>query len=102
MFSSEKSDKNRTTNDMKKLEERMEKLRKAHEKIKEHKLNQEEEKINIEHLENEPAYIRKKLQLDNRQHSSESKISKFSLSGDEEADGPKLREDNSYLHDNVD
>lgn len=102
IFNSGKSNKDRTTNDIKKLEERMEKLRKAHEKIKEHKLNQEEEKINIEQLENEPAYVRKKLQLDNRQHSSESKISKFSLSGDEETDGPKLREDNSYLHDNVD
>ena len=87
---------------MKKLEERMDKIRKVQDKVREHKLVQEEEKISIEHLENEPAYVRKKLQLENKQHSSESKISKFSLSGDDEDGGPKLREDNSYLHDNVD
>jgi len=102
LFSSVKKDQERSAADMKKLEERMEKLRKAHDKLKEHKSNQEDEKISIEHLENEPAYVRKKLQLENRQPSSETKISKFSLSGDEDEGGPKLREDNSYLHDNVD
>ena len=102
LFTNIASDPDRTASDMKKLEERMDKIRKVQDKVREHKLVQEEEKISIEHLENEPAYVRKKLQLENKQHSSESKISKFSLSGDDEDGGPKLREDNSYLHDNVD
>jgi len=86
----------------KKLEERMAKLRKSQEKLKEHKLSQSEEKGNIDELENEPAYVRKKIQLEERKYSSESKISKYTLSDDDDDEGPKLREDNSYLHDNVD
>ena len=86
----------------KKLEERMEKLRKSQEKLKEQRFSQSEEKDNIDELENEPAYIRKKVQLEERKYSSESKISKYTLSDDDDDEGPKLREDNSYLHDNVD
>jgi cell division protein FtsZ len=85
----------------KKLAERVRKLRDSHERFK-GKLFEEEEKKNvIDELENEPAYIRKKIKIENIKHSSESKISKYSLSEDEEKN-LTLREDNSYLHDNVD
>jgi cell division protein FtsZ len=59
---------------------------------------------NIESLENEPAYKRKKIKLDNPKMSKESKISRYTLSDDEEEGEKKtkLRENNSYLHDNVD
>jgi cell division protein FtsZ len=57
---------------------------------------------NIEALENEPAYKRKKIKLDNPKPSSESKISRYTLSDDEGENKTRLRENNSYLHDNVD
>lgn len=57
---------------------------------------------NIEALENEPAYKRKKIKLDNPKHSKESKVSRYTLSDDEEKNKTRLKENNSYLHDNVD
>jgi cell division protein FtsZ len=55
----------------------------------------------INDLENEPAYKRRKINLDEVTHSSENPISRFTLSNDEEGK-PKLNDDNSFLHDNVD
>jgi len=57
---------------------------------------------NIEALENEPAYKRKKIKLDNPKHSKESKVSRYTLSDDDQENKTRLRENNSYLHDNVD
>ncbi len=53
----------------------------------------------IANLTNEPAYLRRQVQLEDVPHSSEAQMSRWSLSGDDE---PQLREDNSFLHDNVD
>ncbi|MBD3638380.1 MAG: cell division protein FtsZ [Crocinitomicaceae bacterium] len=57
-------------------------------------------------LESEPAYKRKKIELDDVPHSSEENMSKFTLSeGDEDGNGEKkieLKQNNSFLHDNVD
>ena len=50
-------------------------------------------------LENEPAYLRRQVQLDDVPHSSEVNISRWSITGDEE---PVIKKDNPYLHDNVD
>ena len=83
-------------------EERVKKLKEAHERMKMHAYNTKQENQNIEELENEPAYIRKKLQIKPETPSVSSDVSKYKLSEDEEHGGPKLREDNSYLHDNVD
>jgi cell division protein FtsZ len=55
----------------------------------------------INDLENEPAYKRRKINLDEVPHSSENPISRFTLSDDDEGK-PKLNDDNSFLHDNVD
>jgi cell division protein FtsZ len=55
----------------------------------------------INDLENEPAYKRRKINLDEVAHSSENPISRFTLSNDGEGK-PKLNDDNSFLHDNVD
>jgi len=57
---------------------------------------------NIEALESEPAYKRKKIKLDNPNHSKESKVSRYTLSDDDEESKTRLKENNSYLHDNVD
>lgn len=51
-------------------------------------------------LENEPAYLRRRVSLDDVPDSSEQEYSKWTISEDEEE--PKFREGNSYLHDNVD
>jgi cell division protein FtsZ len=53
----------------------------------------------LKELENEPAYIRRKVELDKIPHSSESEHSTWTLSDDEQ---PELRRGNSFLHDNVD
>ena len=55
----------------------------------------------LQELENEPAYKRKQMQLQQVQHSSESQVSRFTLSNDEDG-GTEIRPNNSFLHDNVD
>tara|TARA_Y100000766_G_C18914092_1_gene610058 strand:+ start:2128 stop:3870 length:1743 start_codon:yes stop_codon:yes gene_type:complete len=56
---------------------------------------------NISDLEDEPAYIRKKVRLDNLEHSSENKESRFTIGNDDD-NNPEIRSNNSFLHDNVD
>lgn len=56
-------------------------------------------------LENEPAFKRKQINLDDVPHSSESSTSRFTLGEEESEDGEKrgkLRPNNGFLHDNVD
>lgn len=56
-------------------------------------------------LEDEPAFVRRNVQLDDQPHSSQSNVSKFTLFGEEDENGnvrAQLREDNSYLNKKVD
>ena len=56
-------------------------------------------------LESEPAYKRRDVQLDKVSHSSESSVSRYTLSEETDATGEKkvqLRDNNPFLHDNVD
>ncbi len=54
----------------------------------------------LQELENEPAYKRKQMSLQQVPHSSESQVSRFTLSSE---DGfTEIRPNNSFLHDNVD
>ena len=76
-------------------EMRREKLRSYH-YVNPNKLNNAE---TITSLTNEPAYLRRDVELEDVPHSSEVQRSRWTLSGDEE---PQLREDNAYLHDNAD
>jgi len=55
----------------------------------------------INDLEKEPAYKRRNVNLNDVPHSSENPISRFNLTDDENG-RPKLNDDNSFLHDNVD
>lgn len=55
----------------------------------------------ISELESEPAYKRRSIKLEDIPHSSEDNVSRYTLSEDEE-NKTKLRENNSFLHDNVD
>lgn len=54
----------------------------------------------LQELENEPAYKRKQMSLDQVPHSSESQVSRFTLSTEEGIS--EIRPNNSFLHDNVD
>lgn len=56
-------------------------------------------------LENEPAYKRRNVTLLNTPHSSESTVSKYTVSEETDENGNKttgLKSNNSFLHDNVD
>jgi len=55
----------------------------------------------LQELENEPAYKRKQMQLQQVPHSSESQVSRFTLSSDDDGT-TEIRPNNSFLHDNVD
>ncbi|MCT4581245.1 MAG: cell division protein FtsZ [Flavobacteriales bacterium] len=56
-------------------------------------------------MENEPAYRRRQIRLDDVPHSSESNVSRFTLGDVQDEDGNNrtgLSDNNSFLHDNVD
>ncbi|HEY4789045.1 MAG TPA: hypothetical protein VIH57_23515, partial [Bacteroidales bacterium] len=59
-----------------------------------------DEKSNIEQLESIPAYVRKNVKIDQKP-KTDTTISKYSLSTDED-NNIRLRQNNSYLYDNVD
>jgi len=54
----------------------------------------------IQEMESQPAYLRRKIKLDELKKSGESELSRMSITDDE--DDPLSRKRNSYLHDNVD
>ena len=53
----------------------------------------------VNELENQPAYLRRGVNLDHVPDSAESNRSKYVVTDEDE---PQLREGNSFLHDNVD
>lgn len=83
-------------------DEKTKSLNQNHEELKRMSYKSRKSK-NINELEKEPAYLRKKIDLEESDVSSddENETSTFSLSEDEERN-IKLNEDNKYLHDNVD
>lgn len=77
-------------------------LRKSRERIMRLKdLSMKLRNGNIQELENVPAYKRKEIALQQTPASSESQISRFSLLTDDEGK-TEIRNNNSFLHDNVD
>jgi cell division protein FtsZ len=69
--------------------------------LKKEGLSSKTMKENIDTFEDVPAYIRRNISLNSSDTLSGSKLSKFTLTSDDE-DGPVLRENNAYLNDNVD
>jgi cell division protein FtsZ len=53
----------------------------------------------VTELENEPAYMRRGVHLEDIPHSEQHPFSRWTISDDEE---PVIRANNSFLHDNVD
>jgi cell division protein FtsZ len=79
-----------------------EQLRKSRERIMRLKdLSMKLRSGNIQELENIPAYKRKEIALQETPASDESQISRFSLLPDNEGK-TEIRNNNSFLHDNVD
>ena len=79
-----------------------EQLRKSRERIMKLKsLSYRIGTANISDMEKEPAYKRRNIKLDSVPHSSESNVSRYTLSNEEEKKS-ELRQNNSFLHDNVD
>jgi cell division protein FtsZ len=79
-----------------------EQLRKSRERIMRLKdLSMKLRNGNIQEMENVPAYKRKEVALQQTPQSDESQISRFSLMTD--SDGKtEIKNNNSFLHDNVD
>ena len=78
---------------LKKAQDRVAKLKELSFKLK--------QPNGLSELENEPAYKRRNVNLDSTPHSSESQVSRYTLS---EGDDKKveIKPNNSFLHDNVD
>jgi len=77
----------------KKTEERMSRIREYTSKLK--------KPDGIAELEKEPAFMRRNIQLEDTNHSTESSVSRFGLFENEEGKA-NLNTNNSFLHDNVD
>lgn len=79
-----------------------EQLRKSRERIMRLKdLSMKLRNGNIQEMENIPAYKRKEIALQQTPASDESQVSRFSLLPDNEGN-TEIRNNNSFLHDNVD
>ena len=59
----------------------------------------------LNELEREPAYVRRKVQLNDAPHSTDSTVSRYTLSEETDENGERrveLKRNNQYLHDKVD
>ncbi len=81
--------------------DRAAKLKEAGNKLKEKNYLNINEKEEIEEMERQPAFERKKINLNLSKKSADNPVSRYTLS-DEDGKGPRLRPENGYLHDNVD
>jgi cell division protein FtsZ len=89
------------TDQQEKREGNLRKLKQIQNMLKKEGLSNKTMKENIDTFEDVPAYIRRNMSLGTVENDSESKVSKFTLSSDDNNE-PVLREDNAYLNDNVD
>ena len=77
------------------------KQRSAERRLRMKEFNYKFNKSKIDDIENEPAYKRRGVELENKNYSEENEISRTSITLDEN-DDMKIRKNNSFLHDNVD
>ncbi|CAN5236826.1 cell division protein FtsZ [soil metagenome] len=77
----------------KKAQERIQKLKELSLKLKTPQ--------GLNEMEHEPAYKRRNINLDNVPHSSESQVSRYTLSENDDKK-VEIKPNNSFLHDNVD
>ena len=77
------------------------KQRSAERRLRMKEFNYKFNKSKIDDIDNEPAYKRRGVELENKNYSEENEISRTSITLDEN-DDMKIRKNNSFLHDNVD
>ena len=77
------------------------KQRSAERRLRMKQFNYKFNKSKIDDIENEPAYKRRGIELENKNYSEDNEISRTSITLDEN-DDMKIRKNNSFLHDNVD
>lgn len=82
-----------TDEQLKKAQDRVAKLKELSFKLK--------SPNGLSELENEPAYKRRNINLDATPHSSESQVSRYTLSENDDKK-VEIKPNNSFLHDNVD
>jgi cell division protein FtsZ len=87
--------------DTRKAGDRVSAIKRTQEDLKELKQSMRQSDQEIDELENTPAFKRKQIQIDPQKFSDETKISRYSLSDDENAQ-VKLSKENPYLHGAVD
>jgi cell division protein FtsZ len=87
--------------DTRKASDRVNAMKKTQEEMRELKQTVQQSDRDIEELENTPAFKRKQVQLDPQKFSDETKVSKYSLTDDENSQ-VKLSKENPYLHGAVD
>ncbi len=87
--------------DTRKASDRVNAMKKTQEEMRELKQTVQQSDRDIEELENTPAFKRKQVQLDPQKFSEETKVSKYSLTDDENSQ-VKLSKENPYLHGAVD
>jgi cell division protein FtsZ len=87
--------------DARKASDRVNAMKKTQEEMRELKQTVQQSDRDIEELENTPAFKRKQVHLDPQKFSEETKVSKYSLTDDENSQ-VKLSKENPYLHGAVD
>jgi cell division protein FtsZ len=87
--------------DTRKAGDRVNSIKRAQEELKELKQSARQTDREIDELENTPAFKRKQIQIDSQKYSDETKVSRYSLSDDENSQ-VKLSKENTYLHGAVD
>jgi cell division protein FtsZ len=87
--------------DTRKAGDRVNTIKRTQEELRELKQSVIQTDKDIDELENTPAFKRKQIQIDPHKYSDESKISRYSLTDDENSQ-VKLSKENPYLHGAVD
>lgn len=87
--------------DTRRAGDRVNTIKRTQEELKELKQGNRQSDHEIEELENTPAFKRKHIQINPEKYSDETKISRYSLADDENAQ-VKLSKENPFLHGAVD
>lgn len=87
--------------DTQKANDRVNAIKRTHEELKELKQGSRQSDREIDELENIPAFKRKQIQITPQKYSEETRVSRYSLSDDED-DQVKLSKENPFLHGAVD
>jgi cell division protein FtsZ len=61
-----------------------------------------DENMNFHELENVPALVRKRIQLENQLSGTEKEVSRYTLGTDKKDNFPRIRDNNPYLYDLAD